>query len=59
MCWDVKKECLPAQFFNGFGAPDQKFSYDFRGSNSVVEFLPSKQGVAGSSPVSRSKITQL
>jgi hypothetical protein len=26
----------------------------FRGSNSVVEFLPSKQAVAGSSPVSRS-----
>src|SRR5215472_624123 len=25
------------------------------GSNSVVEFLPSKQAVAGSSPVSRSK----
>src|SRR6266566_7138155 len=25
-----------------------------RGSNSVVEFLPSKQAVAGSSPVSRS-----
>ena len=27
----------------------------FSGSNSVVEFLPSKQAVAGSSPVSRSK----
>ncbi len=28
----------------------------FSGSNSVVEFLPSKQAVAGSSPVSRSRI---
>ena len=40
-------------------APDPKFGCVFRGSNSVVEFLPSKQGVAGSNPVSRSKTTQL
>ena len=29
------------------------------GSNSVVEFLPSKQAVAGSNPVSRSSIPNL
>ena len=28
-----------------------------RGSNSVVECLPSKQGVAGSNPVSRSTVS--
>ena len=30
---------------------------ELRGSNSAVEFLPSKQAVAGSNPVSRSNRT--
>src|SRR5579885_598253 len=34
------------------------FASGICGSNSVVEFLPSKQAVAGSSPVSRSTATQ-
>ena len=34
--------------------PTRKVSKSISGSNSVVEFLPSKQAVAGSSPVSRS-----